>query len=77
MMRLPIVQIARQTDNIPFDINQMRTIRIDNSDIYSFVPKLESYRSEIAAQTRRALEAADSVDTPINTYFPGLSVNLG
>lgn len=77
MMKLPIVQIARAIDSIPFDINQMRTIRIDNSDIYSFVPKMEAYRSEVSAQARRALDSAESVDTPINTYFPGLSVTLG
>ena len=55
--RLPIVQIIRAGDLIPFDIHQMRTIVIDNRDIYSLVPKIETYRSEIASQVRRALEA--------------------
>jgi hypothetical protein len=76
MMRLPIVQIARASDRIPFDINQMRTIRIDTSDLYSLVPKIESYRAEIASQARRALDASDTVDTPISIYFPGLRVTL-
>jgi len=75
-MRLPIVQIIRQADSIPFDINQMRTIQIDNSDIYSFVPKIEVYKSEIAAQARRALEAGSEVDTPISIYFPSLRTTL-
>jgi hypothetical protein len=77
MMRLPIVQIARMSDRIPFDINQMRTIRIDTSDIYALVPRIDSYRAEISSQARRALDSSESVDTPINTYFPGLSVSVG
>ena len=76
MMRRPIVQIARTMDKVPFDVNQMRTIRIDTSDIYTLVPKIEGYRAEIANQVRRALESADAVDTPINVYFPNLTVAL-
>jgi len=72
MMRLPIVQIIRKADNIPFDINQMRTVVIDTTDIFTLVPKITSYQSEISSQIRRALENADSVETPISTYFPGL-----
>ena len=72
MMRLPIVQIIRKADNIPFDINQMRTVVIDTTDIFTPVPKITSYQPEISSQIRRALENADSVETPISTYFPGL-----
>lgn len=68
--RLPVVQIVRMGDRIPFDIGQMRTIRIDNSSIYSLVPKIETYRSEISSQVRRALESEADADTPISTYFP-------
>ena len=68
--RLPIVQIVRHGDSIPFDIHQMRTIVIDNRDIYSLVPKIETYRSEIASQVRRVLETESDIDTPISTYFP-------
>lgn len=75
-IRLPIVQIVRQSDNIPFDINQMRTIHIDNTDIYSFVPKIESYKAEVAAQVRRALDAGHEVETPISIYFPNLRAAL-
>lgn len=77
MVRMPIVQIARSIDKIPFDINQVRTVRIDTTDIYTLVPKLDAYRAEIATQVRRALDAADAVDTPINVYFPNLKVSLG
>jgi hypothetical protein len=76
MMRLPVVQIIRLADKVPFDINQMRTVIIDDSDIYSLVPKTESYRSEIATQIRRALDDPDSVDNPITTYYPALKAAL-
>jgi hypothetical protein len=74
--RLPIVQIIRAGELIPFDIHQMRTIVIDNRDIYSLVPKIETYRSEIANQVRRALEAESETDTPISTYFPSFRVTI-
>ncbi len=69
-IRLPIVQIIRYGDPIPFDVNQMRTVTIDNRDIYTLLPNVELYRSEIASQARRALEAGVEVDTPVSMYFP-------
>jgi hypothetical protein len=74
MMRLPIVQIIRKADPIPFDINQMRTLVIDTTDIFTLVPEIAIYQSEISSQIRRALDNADAVETPISTYFPGLRV---
>lgn len=75
-VKLPIVQIMRASDKVPFDVNQMRTILIDTSDIYSLVPKIETYRAEIANQARRALEPDHIVDTPISIYFPDMKVTL-
>lgn len=69
-VRKPIVQIIRKADSVPFDINQMRTIQIDDSDIYTFTPQIDSYRAEISAQARRALEITEGVATPISVYFP-------
>jgi hypothetical protein len=63
-------------DSIPFDVGQMRTVRVDNSTIYSLVPKIETYQSEIASQVRRALESEAEIDTPISTYFPGFRVSI-
>ncbi|CAH2399594.1 hypothetical protein [Mesorhizobium escarrei] len=74
--RLPIVQIIRSSDRIPFDIHQMRTIPIDNTDIYSLVPKIETYRSEIGNQVRSALAADKEVDTPVSVYFPSFQVSI-
>jgi hypothetical protein len=67
--RLPVVQIIRKRDTIPFDLNQIRTIQIDDSDIYTLVPKIETYRSEIANQVRRTLDNPDLVDNPITTFY--------
>jgi hypothetical protein len=74
--RLPIVQIIRAGDRLPFDVHQMRTISIDNRDIYSLVPKIDTYRSEIGNQVRRALAAETEVDTPISVYFPSFKVSV-
>ena len=76
-MRLPVVQLIRSADRVPFDLNQVRTIRIDTSDIYALVPKIDTYRSEIASQVRRALDDPDSVDNPITTYYPSLRMSFG
>lgn len=68
--RLPVVQVIRASDRIPFDLSQSRTIKIDTTDIFSLVPQIETYRTEIAAQVRRALENPDAVDNPVSTYYP-------
>jgi len=70
LIRKPVVQIMRAADHVPFDVAQVRTIMIDTTDIYSLVPKIDTYRSEIATQVRRALDDPDAVDSPISTYFP-------
>ncbi len=75
-VKLPIVQIIRTGDSMPFDVNQMRTIHIDTTDIYSFAPRIDSYRAEVANQVRRALEPDHVVDTPISVYFPNMTVNV-
>lgn len=76
MLKRPVVQISRISDKIPFDISQMRTVLIDNTDIYSLLPKLELYKSEIATQARRALEESEQSDNPISIYYPALEVSL-
>lgn len=73
--RLPVVQIIRKADKIPFDLNQVRTISIDTTDIYSLVPKINIYKSEIANQARRVLEDPDAVDNPITTYYPSFKLD--
>jgi hypothetical protein len=61
---LPVVQMIRRADRIPFDVNQSRTIVLDTTDLYSFVPKIDTYKAEISSHIRRALEDPTSADNP-------------
>jgi hypothetical protein len=72
---LPVVQITRKLDRPPFDVNQLRTATIDTSDIYTLVPSLETYRSEIASLVRAAL-ADGATGNPITVFFPGFKVTI-
>jgi hypothetical protein len=73
--KLPIVQICQKRDRLPFDVNQVRTITIDTTDIYSLIPRLETYRSEIATQVRAALDG-QGASNPISVFFPGFTVTM-
>src|SRR5262249_42470479 len=68
-IKLPIVQLIRVADRVPFDVAHVRTVQIDTTDIYSLVPRIDSYRAEIANQVRRALEPDHVVDTPVSIYL--------
>jgi hypothetical protein len=69
-VRRPVVQIIRVADPIPFDLDQFRTVQIDNSTIYSLVPQLETYRSEIASQIRQALSDDAAPSNPLTVFYP-------
>lgn len=69
-LRLPIVQIIRKADKLPFDVNQARTLVFDTTDIYTLIPKLQTYRSEIANQARKAIEDPESVGNPVSVFYP-------
>ena len=75
--RLPTVQLIRKCDKIPFDLQPFRTIPIDTTSIFTMVPKLQTYQTEIAAQVRMALKDPDSVDNPVTTYCPSLRITFG
>jgi hypothetical protein len=72
--RLPTVQIIRAAVPIPFDIEQYRTVKIDTRDFYGFLPKMQTYVSEITNQVRRRLNDADAVDNPISTFYPSVKL---
>lgn len=69
-LRLPVVQVIRKADRLPFDVNQSRTLVFDTTDIYSLIPKLQTYRAEIASQARKALEDPESVGNPVSIFYP-------
>jgi hypothetical protein len=68
--RLPTVQVKREVDVIPFDVNQYRTIPIETRDPYTLVPKIQTYTAQVANQVRRALQDSESGDNPISLYYP-------
>ena len=74
--RLPTVQIIRSFENIPFDVNQNRTVKIDSSSVYSMVPQIETYRSQISNHSRRAMDDAEASDNPIMLYWPNMKISL-
>lgn len=65
----PTIHIIRKCDKIPFDINDFRTIVIDDSSIYTLIPALESYKNQIVQQIRQMMDNPDSVDNPILSYL--------
>ncbi|WP_141099323.1 hypothetical protein [Pseudomonas nitroreducens] len=69
-LRLPVVQIIRKSDRLPFDVNQSRTLVFDTTDIYSLIPKLQTYRAEIANQARKAIDDPESVGNPVSIFYP-------
>jgi hypothetical protein len=73
--RLPTVQIKREVDTIPFDLNQYRTISIETRDPYTLMPKIQTYTAEVANQVRRALQDSESSDNPISLYYPSAKLN--
>lgn len=73
--RLPTVQLIRAAEDVPFDIDQYRTIKIDTGNVYGLLPKLQTYISEIANQARTALKDPDSVDSPVSMYYPDLKLS--
>jgi hypothetical protein len=59
------------TEKIPFDISQVNTMSIDNSSLYSFVPKIETYKSELATLARNAIKDPTKISNPITVFYPG------
>ncbi|HWF33462.1 MAG TPA: hypothetical protein VG188_13005 [Solirubrobacteraceae bacterium] len=61
----PTVLISRTAERVPFDIADLRVVRLDMTDIYSFVPRIEAWRAELTQHARQALEHPDTAVTPI------------
>jgi hypothetical protein len=72
----PTVHLVRSQDNIPFDIDQFRTIRIDTSDIYAFVPQMETYKAEIAIHARRGLDEEGTGAGPLAVFYPDFTLRV-
>jgi hypothetical protein len=62
---LPTVLISRAAESVPFDVADLRVLRVDMTDLYSFVPQMEAWRAELTQHARQALEQPDAAVTPI------------
>lgn len=62
----PAVLVSRAADPIPFDVHDLRIVRMNMSDLYAFVPQMEAYRTELASHVRQALEHPAAVRTPVS-----------
>ena len=69
MKGLPAIHLSRTADKIPFDIGNFRTITLDLTDLYTFVPQMETYKSQISSQLRNLLEANGDAENPISSYL--------
>jgi hypothetical protein len=68
--RLPIVQIRRKGEVLPFDVGQVNTITIDDSDLYNFVPQMQTFKAEVANLARTAIENPEQISNPITAFYP-------
>ena len=74
--KLPLIQICRKAEKLPFDVNQVRTVVIDTTDMYDLTPRIGTYRSEIATQARVALADPTVNSNPLTIFFPGFEVTV-
>ncbi|MBF4461696.1 MULTISPECIES: hypothetical protein [unclassified Rathayibacter] len=75
--RKPIVQLIRKGDPLPFDVGQFRTVTIDMTSIYTLVPQLDVYRSEITRQCRQAIQEQADAETPLSRFYPNFWDRIG
>ena len=74
--RRPVVQIIQKSDRLPFDVNQVNSLVIDTTSMYTFVPQIETYRAQIATLARKAIEDPARVGNPINVFYPAYWKNI-
>lgn len=68
--RQPIVHMIRKADKPPFDVGQFRAVIIDMASIYTLVPKLETYKTELAQHAKSAIDDPSSSSNPITVFYP-------
>ncbi|MCW7471773.1 hypothetical protein [Leptospira kanakyensis] len=75
---LPSIQIIRKGDKIPFDVSQGRTIKIDTSDPYTMIDRIESAKKELKEYINSILSNTKDVsdDNPIKVYLPNLKISI-
>ncbi len=71
-VKKPVIQIIRDGDKLPFDVNQLRTVKINLSDVYTAIPQVSIVQTELRALIRQALENPGEVESPISVFYPSL-----
>ena len=66
----PTIHIIRDNEDIPFDVNNFSTIKIDMGSVYTVLAKLDTNRAVIAQQVRQVLADGVSRNNPILAYCP-------
>jgi hypothetical protein len=64
----PTVLICWSEDKLPFDIADVRTVRVDMTDIHSFVTQMETWRAELTNMARRALDDPAGSANPLTAF---------
>lgn len=70
----PTIHLCREADALPFDMKDVRTIRLDTTDIHSFVTQMETWRAELTNMARHALDEPESGRTPLHAFAGSLQV---
>jgi hypothetical protein len=55
-------------DELPFDISDVRTIRVEMTDIHAFVTQMETWRAELTNMARRAVEDPAASANPLTAF---------
>lgn len=76
--QLPSIPIIRKGDKIPFDVSQGRTIKIDTSDPYTLIDRIESAKKELDEYITGIIANPKEYndDNPIKVYLPSLKVSI-
>ncbi|MCI0631334.1 MAG: hypothetical protein L0Y44_11860 [Phycisphaerales bacterium] len=66
----PTVHLIREGEDIPFDVNNFRTIFLPVRSVYPLLAKFETSKAEIAQQIRQVLADGVTTNNPILAYCP-------
>jgi len=71
----PTVHLIRESDRIPFDVANFRTVALKMDSVYSVLAQLDTYRAEIAQQIRQVIADGVSTNNPILAFCPSAKFN--
>ena len=79
LCQLPVIQIIRKGDKLPFDVSQGRAITLDTSDVYTLIDRIESAKKELEQYISPIIHNMSSDisdDNPVKVYLPGVKVTI-